>query len=59
MDEPFGALDAQTRLVVQAEFVSLWEKSKESTVIFVTHDLEEAVLLADRIAMITAWKNKK
>jgi NitT/TauT family transport system ATP-binding protein len=54
MDEPFGALDAQTRLVVQAEFVSLWEKSKESTVIFVTHDLEEAVLLADRVLVMTA-----
>ncbi|MBU97999.1 MAG: nitrate ABC transporter ATP-binding protein [Acidimicrobiaceae bacterium] len=54
MDEPFGALDAQTRLVVQAEFISLWEKSKESTVIFVTHDLEEAVLLADRVLVMTA-----
>ena len=54
MDEPFGALDAQTRLVVQAEFIALWEKSKESTVIFVTHDLEEAVLLADRVLVMTA-----
>jgi NitT/TauT family transport system ATP-binding protein len=54
MDEPFGALDAQTRLVVQGEFVSLWEKSKVSTVLFVTHDLEEAVLLADRVLVMTA-----
>ncbi len=53
MDEPFGALDAQTRLTVQAEFVELWE-SEGTTVIFVTHDLEEAVLLADRVIVITA-----
>lgn len=53
MDEPFGALDAQTRLTVQAEFVELWE-SEDKTVIFVTHDLEEAVLLADRVIVITA-----
>ena len=53
MDEPFGALDAQTRLTVQAEFIELWE-SESTTVIFVTHDLEEAVLLADRVIVITA-----
>ena len=53
MDEPFGALDAQTRLTVQAEFIELWE-SEGTTVIFVTHDLEEAVLLADRVIVITA-----
>ncbi len=54
MDEPFGALDAQTRLVVQSEFVRLWEGQEHKTVIFVTHDLEEAVLLADRVIVMTA-----
>lgn len=54
MDEPFGALDAQTRLTVQAEFVRLWEDAEHKTVIFVTHDLEEAVLLADRVIVMTA-----
>lgn len=54
MDEPFGALDAQTRLKVQGEFVRLWENAEHKTVIFVTHDLEEAVLLADRVIVMTA-----
>ena len=53
MDEPFGALDAQTRLTVQEEFLGLWEGSGK-TVIFVTHDLSEAVLLADRVEVMTA-----
>jgi NitT/TauT family transport system ATP-binding protein len=53
MDEPFGALDAQTRVKVQSEFLSLWEGSPR-TVIFVTHDLSEAVLLADRVIVMTA-----
>jgi len=53
MDEPFGALDAQTRESVQTEFVRLWE-SKPSTVLFVTHDLGEAVLLADRVIVMSA-----
>lgn len=48
MDEPFAALDAQTKLRVQAEFINIWEGSGK-TVVFVTHDLSEAVLLADRI----------
>jgi NitT/TauT family transport system ATP-binding protein len=52
MDEPFGALDAQTRVKVQSEFLSLWEGSKK-TVIFVTHDLAEAALLADRVIVMT------
>ena len=48
MDEPFGALDAQTRESMQAELLALHEKTRK-TVIFVTHDLDEAVLLADRV----------
>jgi NitT/TauT family transport system ATP-binding protein len=54
MDEPFGALDAQTRLTVQSEFVRIWEEAAKKTVIFVTHDLEEAVLLADRVIVMTS-----
>lgn len=54
MDEPFGALDAQTRRTVQSEFVGLWEQAEASTVILVTHDLEEAVLLADRVIVMTS-----
>ncbi|KAG1648571.1 putative ABC transporter ATP-binding protein [Nymphon striatum] len=53
MDEPFGALDAP-RLKVQGEFVQLWEEAANKTVILVTHDLEEAVLLADRVIVMTA-----
>lgn len=53
MDEPFGALDAQTRATMQMELLSIWQKSPK-TVIFVTHDVQEAVLLADRIAVMSA-----
>ena len=52
MDEPFGALDAQIREEMQTELISLHEKTKK-TVIFVTHDLDEAVLLADRVVVFT------
>ena len=48
-----SALDAQTRLTVQAEFLELWYETHK-TVIFVTHDLDEAVLLADRVIVMTA-----
>ncbi|AOU99841.1 hypothetical protein BI364_16775 [Acidihalobacter yilgarnensis] len=51
MDEPFGALDAQTRLVMQDGLLELWEQLKP-TVLFVTHDIDEAVLLADRILIM-------
>lgn len=53
MDEPFGALDAQLRLVMQRELLKLWEQRKK-TVLFVTHDLEEAILLADTIVVFGA-----
>jgi NitT/TauT family transport system ATP-binding protein len=53
MDEPFGALDAQTRLTVQSEFLRVWEGTG-ATVIFVTHDLAEAVLMADRVLVMSA-----
>jgi NitT/TauT family transport system ATP-binding protein len=52
MDEPFGVLDAQTRLVLQTELVSLWN-AHPKIVIYVTHDIEEAVLLGDRIIVMT------
>jgi NitT/TauT family transport system ATP-binding protein len=48
MDEPFGALDAQTREQLQEDFLNIWEQSR-ATVIFVTHSIDEALLLADRI----------
>ena len=49
MDEPFGALDAQTRLIIQEEFLKIWERQRK-TVLFVTHDLQEAIALSDRAA---------
>jgi NitT/TauT family transport system ATP-binding protein len=53
MDEPFGALDAQTRTLMQEELRQIVERSPK-TVVFVTHDVHEAVLLADRVAVMTA-----
>lgn len=52
MDEPFGPLDAQTRMILQDELLKIWEQ-KRQTIVFVTHDLVEAVALADRVAVIT------
>jgi NitT/TauT family transport system ATP-binding protein len=53
MDEPFGALDAQTRKVMQQELIKIWERAKK-TVVFVTHSVIEAVYLADTIVVMTA-----
>lgn len=53
MDEPFGALDAQTREVMQHELDRIWQAHR-STVLFVTHDIDEAILLADRVVVMTA-----
>jgi ABC-type nitrate/sulfonate/bicarbonate transport system, ATPase component len=53
MDEPFAALDAQTREILQGELLRLWEKTGK-TVIFITHSIDEAVFLAQRVAVITA-----
>jgi NitT/TauT family transport system ATP-binding protein len=52
MDEPFGALDTHTKLNLHAELLSLWQ-ARQQTVIFVTHDLSEAITLADRIVVMT------
>jgi len=52
MDEPFGALDVQTRDILQDELLSIWSK-EQKTVLFVTHSVEEAIYLADRIVVLT------
>jgi len=53
MDEPFGALDAQTRNVMQAELLRIWQDEKK-TVVFVTHSMDEAIYLGDRVVIMSA-----
>ena len=53
MDEPFGALDAQTRASMQAHLLRIWERV-DVTVLFITHDLDEAIYLSDRIVVLGA-----
>jgi NitT/TauT family transport system ATP-binding protein len=52
MDEPFGPLDAQTRILIGREFLTIWERLGKS-VLFVTHDVEEAIALADRVLVMS------
>ncbi|MEY9952293.1 ABC transporter ATP-binding protein [Leifsonia sp. EB34] len=53
MDEPFGALDVQTKAIMQTELLTLWEELRPS-VLFITHDLDEAVALSDRVVIMTS-----
>ena len=53
MDEPFGALDAQTRIMMQENLLNIWREFG-TTVVFVTHDVDEAVFLSDRILIMSA-----
>ncbi len=53
MDEPFGALDVQTKAIMQTELLQLWEELRPS-VLFITHDLDEAVALSDRVVIMTS-----
>ncbi len=52
MDEPFSALDAQTRTIMQEELLSIWNRTKLST-LYVTHNIQEAVYLADRVIVMS------
>lgn len=57
MDEPFSALDAQTRTIMQEELVALWEKTRLTT-LYVTHNIQEAVMLADRVVLLSRRPGK-
>ena len=58
MDEPFAALDAQTRDLMQAELLQIWEQSRQ-TVLFVTHSIEEAAYLSDRVVVLSARPGRR
>ena len=58
LDEPFGPLDAQTRLQLQDLLLQLWRERSETTIVFITHDLTEAIALADRVVVMTARPGK-
>ncbi len=54
MDEPFAALDAQTREIMQSELLRIWGITKRNTVVFITHQIDEAIYLSDRVLVLTA-----
>lgn len=54
MDEPFAALDAQTREIMQSELLRLWQQTAGGSVLFITHQIDEAIFLADRVIVLTA-----
>ena len=54
MDEPFSALDVHTRQRMETELLSLWDTAAKKTVVFVTHDLEEALFMADRVVVMSS-----
>ena len=56
MDEPFGALDAMTKEILQEKLVEIWEKTR-TTIFFITHDIEEALFLGDRVAIMQKYCN--
>jgi NitT/TauT family transport system ATP-binding protein len=57
MDEPFGSLDAHTRILLQKELLRIWQ-SHRKTVLFVTHSVDEAIYLADRIVIMSTWPGR-
>jgi ABC-type nitrate/sulfonate/bicarbonate transport system ATPase subunit len=58
MDEPFGALDEQTRRLLQEQLLRLWEQERK-TVVFITHSMDEAVMLGDRVTLMTRARRSR